>query len=111
MSQPKAHGLLRICASDCLCRALTATQRAELKKMAASSSLPHRQVVQAKALLWAAEGVANQEIARRCQVKPDAVRRWRTRFDEQGVDGVGKIAKGCGRKSPLTEGTSPRSSG
>jgi len=45
---------------------LTARQRAELKKMAASSSLPHRQVVQAKALLWAAEGVANQEIARRC---------------------------------------------
>ena len=73
--------------------------------MAASSSLPHRQVVGAKALLWAAEGVANQEIARRCQVKPDAVRRWRTRFAEQGVDGVGKIAKGRGRKSPLTEGT------
>jgi hypothetical protein len=25
------------------------------------------------------------EIARRCQVKPDAVRRWRARFAEQGV--------------------------
>jgi transposase len=84
---------------------LTATQRAELKRMATSSSLPHRQVLQAKALLWAGDGVANQEIARRCQVTPDAVRRWRTRFAEQGVDGVGKIAKGRGRKSPLTEGT------
>jgi transposase len=84
---------------------MTATQRAELTRMAASSSLPHRQVVQAKALLWAADGVANQEIARRCQVSPDAVRRWRTRFVEQGVDGVGKIAEGRGRKSPLTEGT------
>ena len=82
----------------------TATQRAALKQMAGSSSLPHRQVVQAKALLWAAEGIANQEIARRCQVSPDAVRRWRARFAEQGVDGVGKIAKGRGRKSPLTEG-------
>jgi transposase len=84
---------------------MTATQRAELTRMASSSSLPHRQVVQAKALLLAADGVANQEIARRCQVSPDAVRRWRTRFGEQGVDGVGKIAEGRGRKSPLTEGT------
>jgi hypothetical protein len=49
--------------------------------------------------------VANQEIARRCQVTPDAVRRWRTRFAEQGVDGVGKIAKDRGCKSPRTEGT------
>jgi len=84
---------------------LTATQRSELTRMAVSSSLPHRQVVQAKALLWAGEGVANQEIARRCQVQPDTVRRWRGRFTEQGVEGVGKIAKGRGRQSPLTEET------
>ncbi len=84
---------------------LTSKQRTELKRMAASSRLPHRQVVQAKALVWASEGVANQQIARRCQVDADTVRRWRTRFDEVGVDGVGKIAKGRGRKSPLTEGT------
>jgi hypothetical protein len=84
---------------------VTRTQGAELERMASSSSLPHRQVVQAKGLLWAADGVANQQIARRCEVSPDAVRRWRVRFNEQGVDGVGKIAKGRGRKSPLTEGT------
>jgi len=84
---------------------LTASQRAELTRMAASTSLPHRQLLQAKALLWAGEGVANQKIARRCQVTPDTVRRWRARLVEQGVDGVGKIAKGRGRKSPMTEGT------
>lgn len=39
-------------------------QRAELTRMAASSVLAHRQVVQARALLWAADGVANEEIAR-----------------------------------------------
>jgi hypothetical protein len=61
------------------------SQRAELQRMAASSSLPHRQVVQAKALLWAAEGVANQEIARRCEVDSDAVRRWRAKFAEAGL--------------------------
>jgi DNA-binding CsgD family transcriptional regulator len=78
---------------------LTAAQHAELTRRAAASSLPHRQVVQAKALLLAADGVANQQIARRCQVEPDTVRRWRARFTEQGVDGVAKIAQGRGRKS------------
>ena len=43
------------------------TQRAELERMAASTSLPHRQVVQARGLLWASDGVANEEIARRCE--------------------------------------------
>ena len=45
--------------------------------MARSSSLPHRKVVQAKALLLAGDGVANEEIARRCETTPDTVRRWR----------------------------------
>jgi len=84
---------------------VTGEQRAELRRMAASSTLPHRRVVQAKALLWAADGVPNQEIARRCEVDSDAVRRWRARFAEQGVDGVGVIAKGRGRKPGLPEGT------
>ena len=73
--------------------------------MARSTSLPHRGVVQAKALLWAADGVANEEIARRCGVDSDAVRRWRRRFSELGVAGVGVIAKGRGRRSWLPEGT------
>ena len=47
---------------------VTKTQRVELVRMASSTTLPHRQVVQAKALLWAADGVANQEIARRCGI-------------------------------------------
>jgi len=46
---------------------VTSTQRAQLLKMAASTTLSHRKVVQAKALLWAAQGLANQEIARRCE--------------------------------------------
>ena len=84
---------------------VTQTQRAQMQKMAASTTLPHRKVVQAKALLWAAQGLANQEIARRCDVDSDAVRRWRARFAQKGADGVGVIAKGRGRKSALSEGT------
>ncbi len=84
---------------------VTKDQRAELKRMAGSSSLPHGTVMQAKALLWAADGVANQEIARRRGVDSDAVRRWRAKFADKGADGVGVIAKGRGRKPVLPEGT------
>ena len=84
---------------------VSSEQRGSLEKMARSTSLPHRGVVQAKALLWAADGVANEEIARRCGVDSDAVRRWRRRFSELGVAGVGVIAKGRGRRSWLLEGT------
>jgi transposase len=80
-------------------------QRDELEVMARSSSLPYRQVVQAEALLHAADGVANEEIARRCSTTSDTVRRWRRRFTEQGVEGVGRIAGGRGRRSWLPEGT------
>jgi transposase len=87
--------------------ALTATveQKAELERMAVSTALPHRQVVQARGLLWACEGMANDEIGRRCGVDSDAVRRWRSRFTSEGVEGVGRIAKGRGRKPSLPAGT------
>src|SRR5450631_2142776 len=84
---------------------VTQIQRAQLQKMAASTTLPHRKVVQAKALLWAAQGLANQEIARRCEVDSDTVRRWRARFADKGADGVGVIAKGRGRKPSIPAGT------
>ena len=56
-------------------------------------------------MLLAADGLANAEIARRCEVDADAVRRWRTRFVAEGTAGVGVIAKGRGRKPSLPAGT------
>jgi len=84
---------------------VTAEQSLELERMGASSSLPHRTVTQAWALLWASEGMGNEEIARRSGVDSDAVRRWRARFSAEGIAGVGAIAKGRGRKPTLEEGT------
>src|SRR5882762_2175072 len=84
---------------------ITDEQRAELSVIAGSSVLAHRKVVQARALLLAADGVANQEIARRFGVDSDTVRRWRARFAEKGSAGVGIVAKGRGRKSSLPPGT------
>ena len=44
---------------------MSVEQRSALEVMARSETLPHRQVRQARALLWAGDGVANEEIARR----------------------------------------------
>jgi transposase len=84
---------------------VTEAQRAELARMAKSTVLPLRVVVQARGLLLAADGVANEQIARDCGVDSDAVRRWRARFAQSGLDGIGRIAKGRGRRSWLPEGT------
>jgi transposase len=85
--------------------AMSDDQRVSLERMARSSSLPHRKVIQAKALLLAAEGVATNEVARRCGTTNESVRSWRRRFESEGVDGVGRIAPGRGRKPWLPEGT------
>jgi transposase len=80
-------------------------QRSELERVARSSSMPHRSVVQARALLYSADGVAIYEVARRLHVASNSVRRWRRRFEEEGVESVGRIAPGRGRRSWLPEGT------
>ncbi len=85
--------------------AVSDEQRRSLERMARSTSLPHRTVVQAKALLLAADGVATNEVARRCGTTNESVRAWRRRFEVEGVEGVGRIAPGRGRKSWLPEGT------
>jgi transposase len=84
---------------------MTDEQRAALERVAGSTSLPHGQVRQAKALLLANDGVATNEIARRLDTTDDSVRAWRRRFEAEGVDGVGRIAPGRGRGSWLPEGT------
>src|SRR3974390_2686837 len=84
---------------------MTAEQRDELDRLARSSSLPHRSVIQARALLMAADGVAVYETARRLGVASNSVRSWRRRFETEGVPGVGRIAEGRGRRSWLPEGT------
>ncbi len=85
------------------CLVVTDEQRRALEAMAGSVSLPYRVVVQARALLDAADGVANMEIARRQATTPDTVRRWRRRFESGGVGQVGRVAPGRGRKPVISE--------
>jgi transposase len=83
---------------------LTDADRCELETIAMSSSLTYRAVRQAKGLLLAADGVENEETARRLGVSANTVRAWRRAFAERGVTGVGVVAKGRGRGSWLPEG-------
>ncbi len=83
---------------------LSREQRDELEKVARSGVSAYRVVRQAEVLLLAADGLANEEIARRCGVAPNTVRRWRTRFAESGVAGVGRVAPGRGRPRVVTGG-------
>ena len=64
---------------------VTDEQRKQLEAMSRSSSIPHRKVVQATGLLLAADGVANEEIARRCHTTPDTVRRLLARCLDRDV--------------------------
>ena len=73
--------------------------------MACSTSLPHRVVVQASALVLAADGVANEAIARACGTSPDTVRRWRRKFEQGGLEAVGSIAPGRGAKPSIPQET------
>ena len=85
--------------------AVTDEQRAQLERISRSQTLPHRKVLQARALLLAADGVPTNEVARRCDTTDTSVRAWRRRFETGGIGAVGRIAKGRGRRSWLPAGT------
>jgi hypothetical protein len=67
---------------------LSAEERAELERRVACYTLPHKVVVRAKMILYAAEGQPNTEIARRLETAPRVVGRWRKRFFEERLAGL-----------------------
>jgi transposase len=80
-------------------------ERETLERLARARSVPHRQVLQARVLLMAADGVANAVIADEVGVTPVTVRAWRTRFGDEGLAGLEKIREGRGRKPSISEET------
>ncbi len=78
-------------------------QRVLLESLARSQSGAHREVVRAKALLMASEGVANTAIAQALSVSPGSVANWRVRFAEDGMARLGEVRKGRGRKPSIPQ--------
>lgn len=83
---------------------LSDDDRRQLELIVESPSLEYRVVRQAEGLLLAADGVPNAETARRVGVSANTVRAWRASFLVRGVDEVGVVAKGRGRKPWLPDG-------
>ena len=74
-----------------------------LESLARSQSVAHREVVRAKALLMAADGLANTAIAGALSVSPASVKSWRERFSEEGLAKLGQVRKGRGRKPSIPQ--------
>lgn len=67
---------------------LTAAERDTLEDRAARYTLPYCDVVRAKIVLMAAEGLENTQIAERLDTRREVVSKWRKRFYEQRLAGL-----------------------
>ena len=67
---------------------LSSGETHELSLRAAKYTLPYFQVFRAKVILLAAEGLTNDEIARRLDTRREVVSMWRKRFFEQRLRGL-----------------------
>ncbi len=77
---------------------LSEDERNTLTRWSRGKRTEARLVVRARIVLLAAEGVRNIEIAARLGIHNDTVGRWRTRFAEQGSEGIRKDQPRGGRK-------------
>jgi transposase len=73
---------------------LTASQRRELEARARKYTLPYRDVMRAKIVLMAAEGLGNDEIAARLDTRREIVSKWRKRFFQHGLAGLEERPRG-----------------
>jgi transposase len=67
---------------------LSAETRKALETIAGKYSSPYRDVVRAKVVLYAAEGLSNEAIAARIDLPRQIVSKWRKRFYEEGLSGL-----------------------
>ena len=76
--------------------AVSSDQRKVLELWSRSRVLPQRQVLRARIVLLAADGVANEVIANRLGCSKPNVLKWRGRFENAGIEGL-EEAPGRGR--------------
>lgn len=77
--------------------------RDALEPLAAAADPDHRSVRCARALLLAADGVANARIAEEVGVSPTTVRAWRSRFEDEGLNVLSGVRPGRGRKPQIPD--------
>jgi len=67
---------------------LTDEEQRWLRDVAGRYTSPYRDVVRAKVVLFAAQGMANKEIASRLDLPRQVVSKWRKRFCQERLAGL-----------------------
>ncbi len=73
---------------------LTPAERTELEAEARRYTSPYRDVLRAKLILYAAQGLANDEIAARLDTPRQIVSKWRKRFFDDRLRGLEELPRG-----------------
>jgi len=73
---------------------LSDSERATLEARARKYTSPYREVIRAKIVLLAAEGLSNDVIGARLDTPRQIVSKWRQRFFEERVPGLDEQARG-----------------
>ena len=80
-------------------------ERRELEARAARYTLPYFQVVRARMILYAAEGMPNDQIAERLDTRREVVSLWRKRFFTERLAGLEeRVRPGRPRSFPPRSG-------
>ena len=67
---------------------LSSQEECELRRRAAKYTLPYFEVMRARMVLLASEGLSNDQIAVRLDTRREVVSMWRKRFFEERLDGL-----------------------
>jgi transposase len=84
---------------------LSDDQRAELSRFVRAQNERARVVRQARVVLALADGVSVRQVARDEKMSSNTVLAWRDLFEARGLDGLGVIGPGRGRKPIITSDT------
>ncbi len=97
---------------------LTRSERAKLQRLANGRRTEVRVVMRARIILAAARGLENREIAEEVGVTRETVGRWRSRYAENGLEGIrvswgalliaGPSCAHCFRAPAMTRVPNPR---
>ena len=91
---------------------LSPDEALELSTRSRKYTLPYFQVQRAKIVLLAANGLGNDEIARRLDTPRKIVWLWRKRFFEKGLEGLDELPRpGRPRAFPPRDSRSGKSTG
>jgi transposase-like protein len=72
---------------------LTGREKNALEDMARKYTSPYFMVVRAKAILLAAQGLRNDQIADRISLPRQIISKWRKRFFEERLDGLENLPR------------------